>query len=65
MKFVPSWFPGAGFQKDIKAVKETNNITRDNPINFVKERMVPSFNYSIVQLLKVLVVRRLVQHHRL
>lgn len=40
LRYVPSWFPGAGFQKTAKEWKDIINQMADVPHEFVKQRMV-------------------------
>ena len=40
LRYVPSWFPGAGFQKKATRVKETINIMADKPFCHVQEQSV-------------------------
>ena len=40
LKYVPSWFPGAGFQKKAARWGEINKAMIENPFHYVKEQMV-------------------------
>ena len=40
LKFVPSWFPGAGFQTKAAHWREINKAMIDNPFRYVKEQLV-------------------------
>ena len=40
LKYVPSWFPGAGFQKAAAYVKETTNTMAEKPFSHVQEQLV-------------------------
>ena len=40
LRYVPSWFPGAGFQKKATRVIETINIMADKPFCHVQEQSV-------------------------
>jgi hypothetical protein len=40
LKYVPSWFPGAGFQKKAAHWKETLNTMADKPFRDVQEQLV-------------------------
>ena len=40
LKYVPSWVPGAAFQKKAAHWKETNAATTEKPFRFVKEQLV-------------------------
>ena len=42
LKYVPSWFPGAGFQKKAARWREANNTMAEKPFRHVKEHLVPS-----------------------
>jgi hypothetical protein len=40
LKYVPSWFPGAGFQKQAAQWKEMNTTMTEKPFRYVKEQLV-------------------------
>ena len=40
LKYVPSWFPGAGFQRKAKRVREVTNIMVEKPFRLVQEQLV-------------------------
>ena len=40
LKYVPSWFPGAGFQKKATRVREATNIMVEKPFCLVQEQLV-------------------------
>ena len=40
LKYVPSWFPGAGFQKKAAHWREVNAALTETPFCYVKEQMV-------------------------
>jgi hypothetical protein len=40
LKYVPSWFPGAGFQKKAAHWREVNAALTETPFRYVKEQMV-------------------------
>jgi hypothetical protein len=40
LKYVPSWFPGAGFQKKAARWRTVNNIMADKPFCHVQEQLV-------------------------
>ena len=40
LKYVPSWFPGAGFQKKAAHWRELNHIMADKPFCHVQEQLV-------------------------
>ena len=40
LKYVPSWFPGAGFQKKAARVREATNIMAEKPFRIVQEQLV-------------------------
>jgi hypothetical protein len=51
LKYVPSWFPGAGFQKKASRWREVNHAMVEKPFRHVKEQLVPvhsSTAYDIV-----------------
>ena len=43
LKYVPSWFPGAGFQKKAARVREASNIMTERPFRHVQEQLVKIF----------------------
>ena len=40
LKYVPSWFPGAGFKKRAAHWREVNRAMIEKPFHYVKEQMV-------------------------
>ena len=40
LKYVPSWFPGAGFQKKAARWKEATNMMAEKPFRHVQEQLV-------------------------
>ena len=40
LKYVPSWFPGAGFQKKAAHWREVNKLLIEKPFSYVKEQLV-------------------------
>ena len=40
LKYVPSWFPGAGFQKKAARVREATEIMAEKPFRYVQEQLV-------------------------
>ena len=40
LKYVPSWFPGASFQKKAAHWREVNHIMAEKPFHHVKEQLV-------------------------
>ena len=40
LKYVPSWFPGAGFQKKAVRWREVTNAMADKPFRHVQEQLV-------------------------
>lgn len=50
LKYIPDWFPGAGFQQDARAMRRSREQLYDVPYNFVQKEMVslletPSSNF--------------------
>ena len=45
LKFVPSWFPGAGFQKKAARWKEATNIMAEKPFRHVQEQLVQILSF--------------------
>ena len=43
LKYVPSWFPGAGFQKKAAHWREATNLMAGNPFRHVQEQLVRFF----------------------
>ena len=47
LKYVPSWFPGAGFQKKAAYLRELSKIVIEKPFRYVEEQLVRGhFFYS-------------------
>ena len=40
LKYIPSWFPGAGFQKKAAHWREVNASLSKNPFRYVEEQLV-------------------------
>lgn len=40
LKYVPSWFPGAGFKKKAARWKEVNITMAEKPFRYVEEQLV-------------------------
>jgi hypothetical protein len=40
LKYVPSWFPGAGFQKKAARVREATSTMAEKPFRHVQEQLV-------------------------
>ena len=40
LMYLPSWFPGAGFQKKVSCWREANHIMAEKPLGYVKEQSV-------------------------
>ena len=40
LKYVPSWFPGAGFQKKAALVREGTNTMAEKPFRHVQKQLV-------------------------
>ena len=45
LKYVPSWFPGAGFQKKAIHWRELNAIMTEKPFRYVEEQLVGDHYY--------------------
>jgi predicted YcjX-like family ATPase len=43
LKYVPSWFPGAGFQKKAAHWRAVNASMIEKPFRYVKEQLVKPF----------------------
>ena len=40
LKYVPSWFPGAGFQRKAARLREGINTMAEKPFRYVQEQLV-------------------------
>ena len=49
LKYVPSWFPGAGFQKKATHWREVNKFLIEKPFSYVKEQLVRGQFFELVQ----------------
>ena len=45
LKYVPSWFPGAGFQKKAAHWKELQELMREKPFHHVKDQLVHDHSF--------------------
>ena len=45
LKYVPSWFPGAQFQREAERMRHDLEELYDVPYDFVKEQMVCTVSY--------------------
>ena len=50
LKYVPSWLPGAGFQKKAARWKEGIHIMADKPFCHVQEQLVQVFSFGAHEL---------------
>ena len=39
VKYIPEWFPGAGFKTFARVARETSSVAVDEPLEYVKELM--------------------------
>ena len=44
LKYVPSWFPGAGFQRKVAHWGELVTLMAERPFSFVKEQLVEDYS---------------------
>jgi hypothetical protein len=51
LKYVPSWFPGAGFQKKAARWREATNTMAEEPFRHVQEQLVQVRFLSVHELL--------------
>ena len=51
LKYVPSWFPGAGFQKKAARWREAINTMADKPFDHVQDQYVLFFFWRALELL--------------
>ena len=49
LKYVPSWFPGAGFQKKAAHWRKVNKSMIEKPFRYVKEQLVRGQFFELVQ----------------
>jgi hypothetical protein len=47
LKYVPSWFPGAGFQKKAARVRDATNTMAEKPFRHVQEQLVPVHFFEV------------------
>ena len=47
LKYVPSWFPGAGFQKKAARWRENIHIMADKPFRHVQEQFLQVFFFEL------------------
>ena len=50
MKYVPSWFPGAGFQKKAAHWRKVNEFMMQKPFDYVKDQLVEFFPREVMSL---------------
>jgi hypothetical protein len=50
LKYVPSWFPGAGFQKKAAHWREVNATLAEKPFRYVEEQLVRRFFLKVHEL---------------
>ena len=46
LKYVPSWFPGAGFQKKAAHWRQVNISFAEKPFRYVEEQMVGGHSFQ-------------------
>ena len=46
LKYVPSWFPGAGFQKKAAHWREGNIALTETPFRYVEEQLVREYFFN-------------------
>ena len=61
LKYVPSWFPGAGFQKKAAHWSQINAAMIQRPFNYVKDQLVGFFSSERLWVLNDDFRRRMVQ----
>lgn len=49
LKYLPEWFPGAGFQKEAKEWKKTLTRFVEEPFKAVKQGMVSKIYFNVFQ----------------
>ncbi|TFY62291.1 hypothetical protein EVJ58_g3958 [Rhodofomes roseus] len=54
LRYVPEWFPGAGWKQKMKAWRQTTESLRDEPFEYVKEQLAkgvakPSITASLIE----------------
>ena len=58
LRYVPSWFPGAGFQKKAKRVREATDIMAEKPFRVVQEQVVQFQLYRAHKLLLIMILQK-------
>ena len=58
LKYVPSWFPGAGFQKKAKRVREATDIMAEKPFRVVQEQVVQFQFFRAHKLLFIMILQK-------
>jgi hypothetical protein len=55
LKHVPSWVPGAGFQKKAARWREVNHIMAEKPFRYVREQLVTTILFYFLSRERVIV----------
>lgn len=64
LKYVPVWFPGAGFQSKAAFVKKFCEGMANEPFDFVKRNMVATISYKIYRIILTMsIIRQAVRHN--
>ena len=58
LKYVPSWFPGAGFQKKAARWREAINTMAEKPFRHVQEQLVEVFFLRALDLLSTMILQK-------
>ena len=58
LRYVPSWFPGAGFQKKAKRVREATDVMAEKPFRVVQEQVVQFQLYRAHKLLLIMILQK-------
>ena len=56
LKYVPSWFPGAGFKKKAAHWREVNKSLTQNPFRYVEEQLVGNRFLKDTQLVRAIIL---------
>ena len=58
LKHVPSWFPGAGFQKKATRVREATNIMVEKPFCYVQEQLVQVHFCELMSFFQTIILQK-------
>ena len=58
LKYLPSWFPGAGFQKTAARWREVNASLSGNPFRYVEDQLVGDHLFTIYWLIYAIILQK-------